>query len=140
MSNEFPSWDDLSDLERADCTFSDMYKDAHGVRPHGISTQGWTLEDFGREFDRLQLIIEREEQDRILRENQAIIHFERRLQELGKLGAADRDEAIRWCLMSDKAQDLEHLAWLNELPWNYFPRAQVKSGDGRYDAEQGDES
>ena len=122
MSNEFRNWEELSDLERAECTFSDMYKDAHGFRPRGVDTSNWTLEDFGREFDRLEQIINREEQDRILRENQAIIHFERRLQELGKLGAVDRADAIRWCLMSDKAQDLEHLAWLNELPWNYFPK------------------
>lgn len=122
MSNEFRNWEELSDLERAECTFSDMYKDAHGFRPRGVDTSNWTLEDFGREFDRLEQIIDREEQDRILRESQAIIHFERRLQELVKLGAADRADAIRWCLMSDKAQDLEHLAWLNELPWNYFPK------------------
>jgi uncharacterized protein YcbX len=122
MSNEFRNWEELSDLERAECTFSDMYKDAHGFRPRGVDTSNWTLEDFGREFDRLEQIIDREESERIAREQQAIIHFERRLQELVKLGAADREDAIRWCLMSDEAQDLEHLAWLNELPWNYFPK------------------
>jgi hypothetical protein len=140
MSNEFRNWEELSDLERAECTWWDMYKDAHGFRPRGISTQGWTLEDFGREFDRLEQIIDREEADRVKQEQQAIIHFERRLQDLVKLGAAGRDDAIRWCLVADKASDLEHLAWLNELPWNYFSRAQVLSGDSRYDAEQGDES
>ena len=135
----FPSWDDMTDLERAQCTFWDMYKDAHGVRPRGICTDGWTLEDFGREFDRLELMIQREEELRMQREQQAIVHFEHRLQQLIQLGAADREDAIRWCLMSDQAQDLEHLAWLNELPWNYLARTQPLRGDGRYDAELSDE-
>ena len=76
MSNEFRNWEELSDLERAECTFSDMYKDAHGFRPRGVDTSNWTLEDFGREFDRLEQIIDREETERIAREQQAITHFE----------------------------------------------------------------
>lgn len=120
MSNEFRNWEELSDLERAECTFSDMYKDAHGFRPRGVDTSTWTLEDFGREFDRLEQIINREEQDRILRESQAIIHFERRLQELVKLGAADRATAIRWCMGADEADDHDHLCYKNHLPYGYF--------------------
>ena len=134
----FPSWDDMTDLERAQCTFWDMYKDAHGVRPRGICTDGWTLEDFGREFDRLELIIQREEQERLEQEQRAITHFEHRLNQLMQLGAADREVAIRWCMEADNCRDLEDLAYTNGLPWNYF-RAQPLRGDGRYDAEVSDE-
>ena len=134
----FPSWDDMTDLQQAQCMFWDMYKDAHGFRPRGVDTSAWTLEDFGREFDFLGRVIEQQEQERILKEQQAIVQFERRLQELMKLGATDREDAIRWCMDADDARDLEDLAWRNELPWNYL-RVQPLRGDGRYDAEISDE-
>jgi hypothetical protein len=116
----FPAWDDMTDLQQAQCMFWDMYKDAHGFRPRGVDTSAWCLEDFGREFDHLGRMIEQQEQERMLKEAQAITHFERRLQELMRLGAQDREDAIRWCLDADDARDLEDLAWRNELPWNYF--------------------
>ena len=120
MSNQYRSWEQLSDLERAECTFSDMYKDAYGFRPRGVDTSGWTMEDFEAEFGILQDAINRDEQDRILRESQAIIHFERRLQELVKLGAQDRATAIRWCMGADEADDHDRLCYRNHLPYGYF--------------------
>jgi hypothetical protein len=116
----FPSWDHMTDLEQAQCMFWDMYKDAHGFRPRGVDTSAWSLEDFAREFDHLGAEIERQETLRRQREQQAIVQFEHHLNQLIQLGAADRAEAIRWCLEADHARDLEDLAWINELPWNYF--------------------
>jgi hypothetical protein len=116
----FPSWDHMTDLQQAQCMFWDMYKDAHGFRPRGVDTSAWSLEDFGREFDHLGGMIEQQETERMQREQQALVQFEHRLQQLIQLGAADRAEAIRWCLDADQARDLEDLAWINELPWNYF--------------------
>ena len=120
MSNEFRSWEDLTDLEQAHVIWCDLHKDAYGFRPRGLDVSHWTLKDFETEFAILQEAIARSERERRLCEQQAIVHFERRLQELGKLGASSRDDAIRWCLMSDEAQDLEQLAWLNDLPYDYF--------------------
>ena len=116
----FPSWDHMTDLQQASCMFWDMYKDAHGFRPRGVDTSAWSLEDFAREFERLGAEIERQETERRQREQQALVQFEHRLLQLIQLGAADRAEAIRWCLDADDARDLEDLAWINELPWNYF--------------------
>ena len=62
--NEFKSWEEMSELEQAQCTYWDMYKDAYGVRPRGIDTSAWTVEDFDREFAELGGIIDREEEDR----------------------------------------------------------------------------
>jgi len=47
---DFPSWEDMSPLEQAQCQFWDMYKDAYGFRPRGIDTSTWTLEQFQEEF------------------------------------------------------------------------------------------
>ena len=36
------SWEDLTPLEQARETYSDMYKDAYGMRPRGVDTSTWT--------------------------------------------------------------------------------------------------
>ena len=35
---QLKSWEDMTDLEQAQCTYWDMYKDAYGVRPRGVDT------------------------------------------------------------------------------------------------------
>ena len=75
MSNEFKSWEEMSALEQAQCTYWDMYKDAYGVRPRGIDTSTWTLEDFDAEFEVLGTAIDREEADRKDREARRPVYF-----------------------------------------------------------------
>jgi hypothetical protein len=36
----------------------DMYKDAYGVRPRGVDTSSWTVEDFEEQFKMLGQVIE----------------------------------------------------------------------------------
>ena len=59
---EMLSWNEMSPLEQAQCQFWDMYKDAYGVRPRGIDTTSWTLEQFDAEFETLATVIQREEE------------------------------------------------------------------------------
>ena len=47
---QFKSWEEMTDLEQAQCTYWDMYKDAYGYRPRGVDTSTWTLTDFEQEF------------------------------------------------------------------------------------------
>ena len=44
--SELTSWEDMTPLEQAQCTYWDMYKDAYGHRPRGIDTSSWTLAAF----------------------------------------------------------------------------------------------
>ena len=64
--SEFTTWEQMSDLEQAQSIYWDMYKDAHGVRPRGIDTSTWTLQDFQQEFASLEVVIKREEEQRRL--------------------------------------------------------------------------
>ena len=57
---QFKTWEEMSVLEQYACTYWDMYKDAHGVRPRGIDTSSWTEQDFEREFEYLQQVIDQE--------------------------------------------------------------------------------
>jgi hypothetical protein len=121
MSNEFKSWEEMSALEQAQCTYWDMYKDAYGVRPRGIDTSTWTLEDFDAEFEVLGKAIDREEADRKEREAEAMTKFEARVVDLIGSGAGDRETAIRWIHdAEDTNGDEEYLCYCVGLPYGYF--------------------
>jgi len=111
----------MSALEQAQCTYWDMYKDAYGVRPRGIDTSTWTLEDFDAEFEVLGKAIDREEADRKEREAEAMTKFEARVADLIGSGAGDRETAIRWIHdAEDTNGDEEYLCYCVGLPYGYF--------------------
>ena len=122
--SDLKSWEDMSDLERASCTFWDMYKDAYGVRPRGIDTSGWTLADFDREFASLGQVIEAEEALRREMEAEATVRVEKAIDTLMRSGARDRATAIRWLHESHDTQgDDEYLCFQLGLPYGYFRKA-----------------
>jgi hypothetical protein len=117
----FKSWDEYTPLEQAACTYWDMYKDAHGVRPRGIDTSSWTLADFEKEFECLGRVIERENTLRLEREATAQHEFEMRMQDLLRSGAKTRDMALRWVHEAEGSNgDDEYLCFLIGLPYGYF--------------------
>ena len=121
MTTEFKSWDELSELEQAQATYWDMYKDAYGVRPRGVDTSGWTVETFLKEFAYLGLVIEREDVARKEAEAQATVVFEQRIQSLIEAGAKDRATAMRWIHEAEDTQgDDEYLCYTLGLPYMYF--------------------
>ena len=121
MTTEFKSWDELSELEQAQATYWDMYKDAYGVRPRGIDTSTWTLETFLKEFAYLGRVIEREEISRKEAETEATVVFEQRIYTLIHAGAKDRATAIRWIHEAEDTNgDDDYLAWTLGLPYQYF--------------------
>ena len=124
MTTEFKSWDELSDLEQAQATFWDMYKDAYGVRPRGVDTSAWTLDDFTSEFVILGQAIDREETARKEAETKATELFERRVAELISTGAQDYVMAMRWIHEAEDTNgDNDYLAWTLGLPYQYFRKA-----------------
>ena len=124
MTTEFKTWDELSDLEQAQATFWDMYKDAYGVRPRGVDTSFWTLEQFEEEFVILGQAIDREETARKQSEALAVEAFERRVAELISTGAQDLAMAMRWIHEAEDTNgDDDYLAWTLGLPYQYFRKA-----------------
>ena len=124
MTTEFKSWDELTQLEQAQATFWDMYKDAYGVRPRGVDTSHWTLADFDAEFEGLGVAIDAAEQERKTAEAQATEAFERRVAELLNTGAKDYEMAMRWIHEAEDTRgDNDYLAWTLGLPYQYFRKA-----------------
>jgi hypothetical protein len=120
---QFKSWEDMTDLEQAQCTYWDMYKDAYGYRPRGIDTSTWTLADFEQEFASLGAVIQREEADRQTAQALAIDKFESRVTSLMHTGA-DRERVIAWLMDAEHANgDLEYFAFTQGLPYSYFRKA-----------------
>jgi len=118
---QFKSWEEMSELEQAQCQFWDMYKDAYGVRPRGINTTGWTLEDFQSEFAILGEVIDREERERIAAEADAVKLFEQHVINTICMGAGNRETALRWIMDASEANgDWEYFCFLNGLPYRYF--------------------
>jgi hypothetical protein len=124
MTTEFKSWDELSELEQAQATYWDMYKDAHGIRPRGVDTSAWDLETFQKEFAYLGSVIDREEIARKGSESKAVVVFEQRIHTLINAGAKDRATAMRWIHEAEETNgDNDYLAWTLGLPYQHFRKA-----------------
>ena len=122
MSNEFKSWEELSKLEQAQCIFWDMYKDAYNVRPRGIDTSSWTLEEFEAEFKELGQVIEKEGTQRKINETKAIAEFEDRVANLMHTGT-NRERVIAWLMDAEGANgDFEYFCYTQGLPYSYFKK------------------
>ena len=114
------SWNEMSPLEQAQCTYWDMYKDAYGTRPRGIDTSEWTLEDFEKEFEVLATAIEHEELCRKIDEAEAILKFEDKVTNLMHTGT-NRARVIAWLMDSvDAGGDPEYACYLFGLPYGYL--------------------
>ena len=118
---EFKSWEEMSDLEQAQCMFWDMYKDAWGVRPRGIDTSNWTIEDFDAEFESLQKTINANFEQEQAQQAEAVKKFEQHVTNTICMGARDRETALRWIMDASNADgDWEYFCYLNGLPYRYF--------------------
>ena len=122
--SEFTTWEEMSDLEQAQCQYWDMYKDAYGFRPRHVDTSGWTLAEFQAEFADLGQIINREEAQRKVSEAEAITKFEQHVINTICMGARDRETALRWIMDASNANgDWEYLCYDLGLPYQYFRKA-----------------
>ena len=114
----------MTTLEQYACQFWDMYKDAYGVRPRGIDTSSWTLEQFEAEFVQLAKTIEANYKEQLIAEDKAMIAFEMRVQDLMSSGAKDYEMALRWVHEAEGSNgDDEYLCYLVGLPYGYFRKA-----------------
>jgi hypothetical protein len=119
--NTLPSFSDLSELEQLQSIYWDAFKDAHGVRPRGIETSAWTVQDFEVALVSLGEIADRAEAVRRAGEAAAVEVLEARIGDLRDIGAGDRATALAWIAEAEGAQnDMEYLCFLLGLPYGYF--------------------
>jgi len=120
---EYKTWEELSPLEQAQQIYSDMYKDAYGMRPRNwqyIATL--TLEQLNAELDFLETVILEEMALDAEREQRAAAKFEAEVRTNLELGATDRHDAIRWIAQANAVDiaDLEQLEYTMGLKLGYL--------------------
>ena len=114
------SWEEMTELEQAQCIYSDMHKDAYGFRPR-FDFSNWTLEHFKAEFEIMSQIIEADNENQKTQEAEAAHDFELRIQNLLMSGAKNRAMAIRWLHEAEGSNgDDEYLCFLLGLGYGYF--------------------
>lgn len=124
QAQEFPSWEEMSDVEQLHSIWWDAYKDARGFRPRGHDVGHWTAEDFRKELESLGEEIDQAEQARREDEARAVVKFSKRVQQVIDSGAKDYETALRWIHEADgTGGDDEYLAYMNGLPYRFFKKA-----------------
>jgi hypothetical protein len=120
----FKSWEEMTTLEQYHCQYSDMHKDAYGVRPRTIDTTSWSEADFEQEFVYLAEAIEANYKEQKASQAKAIERFEAQVQSFIESGAKTRETAIRWFHEAEGSNgDDEYLCFLLGLPYRYFAKA-----------------
>ena len=111
---------------------SDLHKDARGYRPSQYFWEGWKeLSDEGQKeiFDMLAEELKIREQDEREMEQRAIKIFEARIADVIKLGAGNRQTALRWITSQEKfyhSQSVEHFVWEQGILFTDYGKALIK--------------
>lgn len=119
--NEVNTWENLSRKEQLEAIVWDMYKEAHGIRPRHLNLQVMTEAELEAECQRLEEEVEMADRARGEAEAEAVLLFTKRIGEVIKAGAKDRETALRWIHQASGTNgDDEYLAYLNCLPYGFF--------------------
>ena len=122
--SEFKSWEEMTALEQAQCTYSDFHKDAYGFRPRN-DISDWTLEDFDREFAVFARVCEENRIQEEAAEAEAIVRFEDRVTNLMHTGT-NRARVVAWLMDAEGANgDYEYFCFTQGLPYGYFKELEV---------------
>jgi len=122
--NEVNTWENLSRKEQLEAIVWDMYKEAHGIRPRHLRLSEMTEEELQAMSKRLEAEIEMAEKTRRADQAAAVLRFSKRVDEVIKSGAKDRETAMRWIHEADGSNgDDEYLCYLNGLPHGFFKAA-----------------
>ena len=108
-------------------TISDMYKDAFGIRPHGMFNE-YSEQELLAEIDRLQVEVD----DAIEHEQKTdallITKFNEEVATFIQQGAANRFTAIRWMLQAqgydETLDDADYICYTNGIN-PYIPAGQA---------------
>lgn len=120
------AWEDMTNKQQLECIIWDAYKDAYGVRPRHMNLESMTEEELTKELEFLGKVIEENEKQRRADEAVAIDEFETHVSETIRMGAGDRETALRWIMEASQAEgDWEYFCFLEGLPYGYFNKETV---------------
>jgi len=110
----------------SDHLFSDLHKDAYGVRPGETAFRHWnslTPDQKQAEWEVMVLTMREAEDWRRAQEAEAIEKFEATVAKTIANGAGNRETAIRWMMDSTVYYgDWDMFCYDNGLPYGYFKK------------------
>ena len=119
------TWEQMSEVERLQCTFSDLHKDVYGFRPRGLMSEEWNSEEWLQA--QFQLLVKEAEivfAEEKRREEEAIESFNRTV-DAAVIGSVSRKQVIEQMIEAEGLDknygfDREHFCFNNGLPFNYL--------------------
>jgi tetrahydromethanopterin S-methyltransferase subunit G len=88
------AWNELTHLEQLACIWWDVYKDAYNMRPRGIDTSDWTVEQFEREIAELSDMADRENKQSMAEERAEFENVKARITQLQEMHGFDWAQAV----------------------------------------------
>ena len=99
---------------------SDFHKDAFGVRPRHYK-EWWTQEELDDEYDYLSKVCDDNAKREAIREAEALVKFEKLIEDTISHGAGDGETAIRWLVQGEGLElneaDLQYFFWGHGLSY-----------------------
>lgn len=126
QTQEFPSWEEMSEVEQLHSIWWDAYKDAYGFRPRGVEVGHWTAEFFRSDLEFLGKEIDRRQEEERQQELLCIEKFEELVAKTIATGAQNRETALRWIMdacPAARGDDWDFLCYEHGLPYGYFRKA-----------------
>jgi hypothetical protein len=110
--------------------FSDLYKDAYGIRPrcHYFYYESTTDEERQDIWDRTLVALDETIERERLEKESAEAEFKATLQKAIALGAGDEETALRWLVQDEKfysGQDVEHWVYNHGILFTDYGKALV---------------
>lgn len=93
-------------------TYSDYHKDAYGFRPR-YDYSNYTLEQLIADYEKFSKVVEENMREEEIAQKRNIDAFETRIADVIKLGANDRQTALKWICDGDEvdAWDIGFYLW-----------------------------
>ena len=113
------SWDEMTKLEQLTAIYVDMHKDVYGVKARWAYFG--TVEEARRALDLLEEDLKEQMAADARAQEQAALAFEERVADIIRMGAGDRETAIRWIHDAEQTGgDDEYLCYKVGLKYGYF--------------------
>jgi hypothetical protein len=117
MTEEFKSWEDLSELEQLESIYCEMHKDVYGVKARWYKAA--SVEQARKDLDSLQAALEVEMEREKAAQQEAIAAFEQMAKSYGGIETAKRWQHQAYGTDGDD----EFLCYHLGLPYGYFKKA-----------------
>jgi len=127
---------ELTREEEMHSVYSDMYKDAYGIRPLVKTPDffSWSDEEFEKEMHYLEGIIIEELEAEAKRQRASSKAFWDRMKKMCLNFSIDILTAIRWDMQAEGEGDLEHHLWANDLSWDEIQEVVDNMGNALREA------